>query len=321
MRALARRARNSVRQWWRNREPRTRRIIVLLAVIYAAIAITVLLIGPHKIFKFIAGIAIWLATQPYGILISLAVIVLTSIPPIPGYGLGITLCGLSFGSRAAGPDFSVWKGWLVAASGCLLGSAVAFGVLRTVMRYFAEDRRVQDLKEHRNWRAMEAAIRQKGIPIVILLRLAPFPFCYSNLFFASMQSVSFPAFMLATLCITPKLLLHVFVGSKAFDLLNNENGTLPLHVRILNYVYIVVGSVVGWATGHYLWKTTQGILANFEQSERLEAGRARPVGASANGAGGASVANPAGHSQPIAFERDADPDLRSGERSPLLGST
>ncbi|KAK0543814.1 Tlg2-vesicle protein [Tilletia horrida] len=286
-------------------------------------ALVVYLIGPHEIFKVVAKAAVWLANQPYGIPLALGVIVLTSIPPIPGYGFAQTLCGLSFGSRAAGEHYSVWKGWLVAAGGCLLGSAVAFGLVRLVMRYISTHRRVKDLKDHRNWRAMEAAIQQKGIPIVILLRLAPFPFCWSNLWFASMASVSLPAFLVATLCITPKLLLHVFVGSKLYLLLDKEGQSLPLHVRVMNWIYIAVGILIGWITTRYLWKTTQQILADFEAREELEEGRRSTNGEAHAAHADAHEASAEDHVSPPDSdvpEAEHESDQPESERRPLLAS-
>ncbi|KAK0543107.1 Tlg2-vesicle protein [Tilletia horrida] len=271
----------------------------------------------------VAKAAVWLANQPYGIPLALGVIVLTSIPPIPGYGFAQTLCGLSFGSRAAGEHYSVWKGWLVAAGGCLLGSAVAFGLVRLVMRYISTHRRVKDLKDHRNWRAMEAAIQQKGIPIVILLRLAPFPFCWSNLWFASMASVSLPAFLVATLCITPKLLLHVFVGSKLYLLLDKEGQSLPLHVRVMNWIYIAVGILIGWITTRYLWKTTQQILADFEAREELEEGRRSTNGEAHAAHADAHEASAEDHVSPPDSdvpEAEHESDQPESERRPLLAS-
>lgn len=46
--------------------------------------------------------------------------------------------------------------------------------------------------------------------------LCPFPFPYSNAFFASIESVTLFQFIVATLCTTPKLLLHVWVGQRTF---------------------------------------------------------------------------------------------------------
>ncbi|KAK0566734.1 Tlg2-vesicle protein [Tilletia horrida] len=253
--------------------------------------------------QVVAKAAVWLANQPYGIPLVLGVIVLTSIPPIPGYGFAQTLCGLSFGSRAAGEHYSVWKGWLVAAGGCLLGSAVAFGLVRLVMRYISTHRRVKDLKDHRNWRAMEAAIQQKGIPIVILLRL--------------------PAFLVATLCITPKLLLHVFVGSKLYLLLDKEGQSLPLHVRVMNWIYIAVGILIGWITTRYLWKTTQQILSDFEAREELEEGRRSTNGEAHAAHADAHEASAEDHVSPPDSdvpEAEHESDQPESERRPLLAS-
>ena len=46
------------------------------------------------------------------------------------------------------------------------------------------------------------------MPLVLLVRFCPFPFSYSNAFFASIETVSLVQFLLATLAITPK---RVFV--------------------------------------------------------------------------------------------------------------
>lgn len=40
---------------------------------------------------------------------------------------------------------------------------------------------------------------ETGLPLIVLLRLCPFPYPYSNAFFASIETVSLQEFMLATL--------------------------------------------------------------------------------------------------------------------------
>lgn len=52
-----------------------------------------------------------------GWVLLLALIIVTSIPPLLGYGTCITLCGFAFG---------IWKGWLIAAAGCLCGGLLSF---------------------------------------------------------------------------------------------------------------------------------------------------------------------------------------------------
>lgn len=55
------------------------------------------------------------------------------------------------------------------------------------------------LSRHAVFKALALAVREKGTPLVILIRLCPFPFPYSNAFFASIETVSLAQFFLATL--------------------------------------------------------------------------------------------------------------------------
>lgn len=50
-------------------------------------------------------------------------------------------------------------------------------------------------------KGLALAVRDKGTLLVILIRLCPFPFPYSNAFFASIETVSLSQFILATLCV------------------------------------------------------------------------------------------------------------------------
>lgn len=71
---------------------------------------------------------------------------------------------------------------------------------------------------------------------------SPFPFNISNLFFASLQSVSLANFMMATMTTTPKLMLHVFIGNRLFQLFDRgARAGLDTSAKILNGVYVVVG--------------------------------------------------------------------------------
>jgi uncharacterized membrane protein YdjX (TVP38/TMEM64 family) len=71
---------------------------------------------------------------------------------------------------------------------------------------------------------------------------SPFPFNVSNLFFASLQSVPTSSFLIATATTTPKLLLHVFIGNRLFQLFDRgARAGLDTNAKILNGVYVVVG--------------------------------------------------------------------------------
>ncbi len=161
--------------------PRARATLLALALLYGGVILAVVLIGPSRIFAAIVELAQWLALQPYGRLLIVGVIVLCSFPPMVGYSNSITLCGLAFGSKAGRtaqhPDGrSVWEGWAIAVVGAMLGSALAFCVLRFVNHSFRRARWLREIKESRQWRAMHKAVRDRGFGMLVLIRCCPFPF-------------------------------------------------------------------------------------------------------------------------------------------------
>ncbi|UZJ56718.1 hypothetical protein CBS101457_006038 [Exobasidium rhododendri] len=200
-----------------------------------------------------------------------------------GYGTLITLSGMAFGGSqkvqtsdgSMKESGSIWEAWAVASSACLLGSFLSFLVLRSVLLTSLIGRkltRIDSLRDSRQWKAMEKAVGRRGLSMAILVRFSPFPFNMSNLFFASLQSVSLFNFMVATITTTPKLFLHVFIGNKIFQLFDRgARAGLDLHAKILNGSYVVVGGLVGIATSYYVYKETNRILLNYEEEAYAEA--------------------------------------------------
>ncbi|KAH8919663.1 hypothetical protein BT69DRAFT_1193785, partial [Atractiella rhizophila] len=224
--------------------PSTRSFVHLYLAINTALFVLVLILGPQTIFN---QLALWgksLEQSEYGWALLLVLIVASSFPPLVGYGTCITICGFAFG---------VWRGWLIAVVGCLLGSTLSFIVCRLALKRF-----LPFLDASPTFSALATAVRAKGTSLVILIRFCPFPFPYSNLFFASIESVSISQFLLATLFITPKLLLHVFTGSRLY-LLSDEEERLKMDstAKALNAVYVILGSLLGIGTGWYVWRLTQ----------------------------------------------------------------
>lgn len=158
------------------------------------------------------------------------IIIVTSVPPLFGYGTAQTLVGFAYG---------VWPGFLISALSCLAGGAFSFmygsslssipasmltarpshSVVRYFLRFYAPF--VQRMNTHK---ALSKAVRAKGpsrsvprhplfalgtharpagLPLMMLLRLCPFPYPYSNAFFASIETVTLWQFLLATLCVFP----------------------------------------------------------------------------------------------------------------------
>ena len=226
--------------------PTQRAALCVLLLFQALLALVFLWIGPDRILHLTAAAARALASHPpWGALGLVALVVLVSFPPLVGYGTAITLCGLGWGSD------SLPAAWALASSACLLGSTVAFTTLRyAILRNKSHDR-VTALLHDPTFAAMATAVRRNGTRMVILIRACPFPFAYSNLFFASLHdAVTLPQLVLATALITPKLLLHVFIGARMAQLMDHDKrAALDASSRALNVAYIVLGSAVGAGTG------------------------------------------------------------------------
>ena len=87
---------------------------------------------------------------------------------------------------------------------------------------------------------------------------------------SSLQFISsFNHFLAATALITPKLFLHVWLGTRMFQLMDrDERAQLDGWAKALNVVYIAVGSAVGVATGWVVWSETKKVLAAIEREQR-----------------------------------------------------
>ncbi|GAA5883923.1 hypothetical protein JCM3774_005249 [Rhodotorula dairenensis] len=241
----------------------------LWASLHVLFGVLFWLIGPERIFASFAGLADRVRDLPLGWLVLSLVIVVTSIPPLVGYGTAQTLVGFAYG---------VLPGFYISASSCLVGGAVAFLVVRRLIGLFAPY-----IQRDKTFAALSRAVRVKGLPLIVLLRLCPFPYPYSNAFFASIETVSLQEFMLATLAITPKLLLHVFIGHRTYLFADpTSRHKMDSTTRWINGIFMVVGTLLGVGTSWYLYKLTMRYVeeaAEGEEDEQdaLEAGLLQDV--------------------------------------------
>lgn len=289
--------------------PPGQRYIIYLAVgIKALIFAVVVYIGPEAMFDATAKLAIWFGAQPLGAALLIALVVAVSFPPLVGYGTCITLFGLGWGVQADATaehpklNGNLWHAWLLASTACLLGATVSFGVLRFLIVHHSK--RVAWISSALNdpkFVALSTAVRRRGLSMAILIRFCPFPFAYSNLFFASLvDAVSLGHFLAATALITPKLLLHVWIGTRMFVLMDREQRAhLDGWAKALNVLYIIIGSAVGAATGWIVWSETKKVLHAIEQEAQVQEGQAQP-------------SRRARSSRQTQY-RDSSPDLSAGE--------
>ncbi|KAF8299895.1 hypothetical protein DL93DRAFT_2091097 [Clavulina sp. PMI_390] len=223
-----------------------------LILLHIGIASVFIFIGPAKIFQTLYDTAQKLKAMPLGWLILISMAIILSFPPLIGYSTTMTLCGFAYGPLG---------GLLVAGTGALIGSTLTFIILRLLYK----ERVKKWTSQNKRWQAMEAVIEAKGLPLIVMIRLCPIPWVYSNALFASMESVQLWQFVFATICLMPKLFLVIFVGSQVAKLSDGKTrGEMSPVVKVLNVLSIVLTAGVAFGTGWFVWKQTENRIRHMQ---------------------------------------------------------
>ncbi|EJD53711.1 hypothetical protein AURDEDRAFT_156958 [Auricularia subglabra TFB-10046 SS5] len=216
---------------------------------YTGMILALVIIGPKKVTHAIYASAQRLRAMPYGWAILGSIMIATSIPPAVGFTTTTTLCGFAYGT----------KGFLLAAPATYAGSAVAFILLRLLFR-----KRIRSwANDNANWRALGSVIRAKGLPLICLIRLCPLPWTGSNMLFASIETVTFAQFMLATTVLMPKIFVAVFIGGRLSQLADDEHAKDPMS-KWINGISIAVAGTVTILTSIYVWRVTRAEIEKLE---------------------------------------------------------
>ncbi|KAL2156938.1 hypothetical protein VTH06DRAFT_1873, partial [Thermothelomyces fergusii] len=143
--------------------------------------------------------------------------------------------------------------------------AVARGPLRArVHRLVGRDRRFV---------ALGQTLRHDGLAVLVMIRFCPLPYSLSNGFLATVGSIGLARFTLATAVATPKLLVHVFIGSR-LALLAESGDEMGWADRAVNYVSMLVFGAVGFAVGVSVYRRTMARAAELAREADADAGAA-----------------------------------------------
>ncbi|KIM90690.1 hypothetical protein PILCRDRAFT_94434 [Piloderma croceum F 1598] len=238
---------------YRNLRPLGQAFIWCTIAFYIALSTFIIMVTPAKIFQWLYDLAQRLSHLRLGWLALGGIIVLVCFPPFVGHTTAITLCGYAYGM----------KGFGIAAIGSSVGSALVFLTFRLLF-----SRRLRHWSAaNKKWQALESVIRAKGLPLIILIRMSPIPpWMWSNIFFSSIESVALWQFVIATLFIYPKVLLHVFIGSLAAPLSDGEQrGHMDTKTKILDSALIVAGILIAIASSWLVYRFMQKHIRQLEE--------------------------------------------------------
>jgi uncharacterized membrane protein YdjX (TVP38/TMEM64 family) len=117
----------------------------------------------------------------------------------------------SFLGMAAGAAYGFVLGFLIAASGTLLGALAAFWISRSVFRPSIE----RFLAKRTGWSQFDDAVARDGWRFVCLIRLSPvMPFAFTS-YSLGLTSISLKDYLIGTTASLPALGLYIFLGTLA----------------------------------------------------------------------------------------------------------
>lgn len=230
-------------------------ILTILAIIYS-----------HAIWGALAPAAKGWRELPAGWLILWALVVVVSFPPVVGYSTVCTLSGFVYGFPL---------GWPIIASGTVVGSTAAFMLSRGVLGNYVHGLVGAD----KRFVALGQVLRKDGLLVLTGVRFAPLPYSLSNGFLATIPSIRPWAFAASTAMASPKLLVHVFIGSR-LALLAEEGDKMSAGDKAINYISVMVSGLIGIVVGIFVYRRT---MARAEEIVREEAEAARANGGARRG--------------------------------------
>ncbi|KAL5121249.1 Tlg2-vesicle protein [Pleosporales sp. CAS-2024a] len=228
-------------------------LLLLAALILAALGILFLLFN-EKIFGWLVPVAKKWRDIRAGWLILWALVFAVSFPPLVGHGTLMTIAGFVYGFP---------NGWYIAASATVAGSTLSFIASRSLLKSFV-DRLVQNDKR---FAALALTLKHDGLKLLVMIRMCPLPYSLSNGAIATFPTVHWASFGLATAIITPKLMLHIFIGTQ-LEKIAESGGKMDPKTKAISYISIAIGAIAGIATGWLMYKKTKERAAQLEAEER-----------------------------------------------------
>lgn len=218
------------------------RVLAITAFVVVHVFLLLVLIFNEKIFSFLEPYAEKWKHTTGGWTILWALTFLTAFPPMIGYSTCGTMAGFVYG---------VFEGWIIYASATVAGSFVAFVVSRTVLKKYVERMVASD----KRFAALTLTLKEDGLKLLVMIRLCPLPYSLSNGAMSTFPTVKPSAYALATACITPKLFIHVFIGSRLAKIAKNK-GEMSAGTKALNYTSIAVFGLIGATVGWLIYRKT-----------------------------------------------------------------
>ena len=188
-----------------NRLSVLQRVLAAIILVVLGVSGLLFLIFNEKIFGWLEPLAEKWKHTTGGWVILWAITFVAAFPPLIGYSTCATTAGFIYG---------VGEGWLILASATVAGSFCSFLVSRTILRRYVERMVEKDTR----FAALALVLKHEGLKLLVMIRFCPLPYSFSNGALSTIPTVDARMYALATAIITPKLFIHVFIGSRLAEI-------------------------------------------------------------------------------------------------------
>ncbi|KAF2253453.1 hypothetical protein BU26DRAFT_477677 [Trematosphaeria pertusa] len=237
-----------------NRLSPVQKVLVVIGGLACFVLSILFLVYNERIFQSLLPVAKKWRDVRAGWLILWALIFTVSFPPLIGYSSLLTIAGFVYGFP---------NGWFIAASATVAGSTASFLLSRSLLKTMVHRLVAND----KRFAALALTLKHDGLKLLVMIRMCPLPYSLSNGAIATFPTVHTASFALATALVSPKLMLHIFIGSQ-LEKIAESGGKMDAKTKALSYISIAIGAVAGVATGWFMYKKTKQRARQLEAEER-----------------------------------------------------
>ncbi|KAL1795144.1 hypothetical protein ACET3X_006960 [Alternaria dauci] len=230
------------------------KVLFFVANVALAVGGILFLVYNERIFGALLPVAKKWRDVTAGWLVLWALIFVVSFPPLIGYSSLLTIAGFVYGFP---------NGWFIAATATVAGSTASFLLSRTILKKMVHRLIANDTR----FAALSLTLKHDGLKLLIMYRLCPLPYSISNGAVATFPTVHWASYALATAIVSPKLMLHIFIGSQ-LEKIAESGGKMDPGTKALSYISILIGLIAGVTTGWLVYRKTKARAAQLEAEER-----------------------------------------------------
>ena len=175
----------------------------------------------------------------------------------------------------------MWDRWFIVSTANILGSLLSFLLYRHLLSTLAHRLASTDSRFH----ALALVLKHDGLKLLVMIRLCPLPYSLSNGALSTFSTISPSSFALATALASPKLLIHVFIGSRLATLAQSEE-KMDGVTKAVNWASIILGGALGLGVGWVVYRKTAARARELEAEERSKLVRQNSSSGTSSAGGG-----------------------------------